>query len=1760
MNFIIEKYLSNFVEIDTSQTKASIFSGIINLKNLKIKNEIFESINLPNFQVVHGYIGNMTIKLKMPRFYKYPINVKIEKVFIHVKQKNIDKILKEDVIKAMEEYKHKLLLNEEELRQKWEKVDNEESNIVQQILNDLQIEIKEVVIHYDDTISYKQVPFTLGIILNGIIIKSANKDFIPDEQLKENIQYKDINYKVFNIDKFSIFMDCFDNIGIFNSQYLSILTDKKLSCKNLFFNEDGINDYYSYCMKELNTYSKNKNSHQYILYKMELKVNISMNNNYLKNNLPHNKISINLPKLNIRFNLKQIKTIFKVMAYYNLNNLYENGIAKEYYMNKLNVKEKKLYIEKYVNYYQEKYYKKNDYLEYPKELSEVENSISFEDIQEMRLIAYKKLDYLNVIIQKEEELKKEEEKWVRKDMEKINKLKEELAKLEKQKQKLKNVKDKNKDNFRDNVKEKYEELNERLNDANSSMNFSINEIRFIIYENTKKNIRDKLWEYNDILIKLVFTSFDIEGTIFQSSLKLLMSLDNVIITQEKTKNPNMQKLFFGDLENRGKVLHIEFEHNPKLENSDYKFIMKGEKKIHILYDLHIFNYIMEKTMNILNTKINFEEIKEYAKQDSVKDYIKSGYVDSFLENFQHFNIDLHIELSYPILLLPLDSFSLDNNKCILLRLGKLEIISDLPPRQEKDKNYKEIKDEKLMYDVYKINFLGTKLSTLTDCTPVNNCIEYEEFETKIVRDFNLTILFKKLIEIKNPFLDDIVCELSVTKVEMEMDEFQILFIIDYIGNFFKNSKTLFEESEIDKFLGIGEEEKDEEKMIQDFAMRYSMKLVKNTKRKKLDNDDIDEISEKISSELSSQGSKRSIQTQDNIDINNSGIKENHMIEKNKEIEEEDEENLENKIIDKPEINTSKKEKIIDDENNSLDKNDSDKEIKNDNNNENEEKETKKKDSFIRINEIKETKRTMRIQFKMNEMSLTIKKIHQDLKRENFLILVQNDFEIEYLMMDNNDMLTMLRMNNIYLFDKDIDEKKNSVLIEQFQCLINSSQNENNNKISFIDMTSLYRKIDSATEIDTIFDMNDLNIIISFDSILRIYQFMMYYYDKYNEMVYEINHPKELIDLQKIDTIYLPSNTSNNLLKRYSDKKMTEIINSNLNNNIKLVRRKKNKNRNRVSINAINFIDKNKKYNKKSNYKKEKIDSKITIVYNMRNTIFKIPLNPKKSDTPIFSFSFNLIYNQIMRNLYINILRLPQNLLIETIYEIRDSKMNLLISKVYLDIVFTNKEPSQFIFENEKVISNFRMTYFSSSFLYINQKQSMTITDLALEPLFCKFGVKEMGALLDFYNKVLSFWFDYNNIKYIPYMKPEYIVNGIVVVKPKKRRTFRECVLKIMIAISIRKGLKIQLRLIRAKYKKENKTKEDNIFDFNSHYEMNIKFGKIIMTFYDNVSAEKRLLLNFNILQFYMKSISNTIIKDKNNASNMIYEMVAGEDLPIEKYNIDTLAYYMLINFGFEINYFNLILNEFEPLMEKINMNYLAMQTCSFSKYKQFLNINDIINFNISSNAIKVVNLFLLRYYQKEEKKENNKVRKISSLTSRRLSSTIKIDPKNIESSKEISLLLINYTELNIEIIFDFNIKKKYPLKAGETLTFYKKDLFLEKNQNNYSSKLNAVFIGKTVIKAINYGRNNTRQYKLKVSYKNKEYDLYVSVKVNTSGIIKQVHFCPSISIYNDTNYKEIEIFIKNTKIKKIIYLFLKMKNYLYLYLGLFASLHYQMFI
>ncbi len=121
-----------------------------------------------------------------------------------------------------------------------------------------------------------------------------------------------------------------------------------------------------------------------------------------------------------------------------------------------------------------------------------------------------------------------------------------------------------------------------------------------------------------------------------------------------------------------------------------------------------------------------------------------------------------------------------------------------------------------MYDKYIVDLIGTKLSTITDCTAVNKCEDYSSFEIIIIKDFNLHVICKKLIENKKPHFDNLIWELRVSALKMKLDEFQILFLIDFLRNFMKDNKMIFKEKEIDKLLGLDDEIINEEGVIPEF--------------------------------------------------------------------------------------------------------------------------------------------------------------------------------------------------------------------------------------------------------------------------------------------------------------------------------------------------------------------------------------------------------------------------------------------------------------------------------------------------------------------------------------------------------------------------------------------------------------------------------------------------------------------------------------------------------------------------------------------------------------------------------------------------------------------------------------------------------------------------------------------------------------------------------------------------------------------------------
>ena len=346
LNFIVENYLSNFIEIDPSQTKASLWSGEVQMSNVKIKKELFQTMNIPFLEVVHGYIGSIKIKMQMPMFHKYPIDVFIEKVFFHARQKDINEINQEEEIKNMEAYKLSTLQNQEILKSQ---------------------------------LAYKKIPYSLGLILKELSLLSTKSDFKKLENPDEVIKYEEINYKNICMEHLSLFWDCFDS-------------EKELEFNNLIENSyyNVINsqlkeylgpqlDFYVYCLSEINVHSNNDKVHQYILHNIDMKLNATINDNINKNLKPEYIGDLDFPFVVIDISLKQIETILKVLSYMNLSSLYHEGLAKEFYKKELSEDDKKLYIQQYVVYFHKKYEEQIN-IEFPEKLKKIEEGISLYQI------------------------------------------------------------------------------------------------------------------------------------------------------------------------------------------------------------------------------------------------------------------------------------------------------------------------------------------------------------------------------------------------------------------------------------------------------------------------------------------------------------------------------------------------------------------------------------------------------------------------------------------------------------------------------------------------------------------------------------------------------------------------------------------------------------------------------------------------------------------------------------------------------------------------------------------------------------------------------------------------------------------------------------------------------------------------------------------------------------------------------------------------------------------------------------------------------------------------------------------------------------------------------------------------------------------------------------------------------------------------------------------------------------------------------------
>jgi RNase P/RNase MRP subunit POP5 len=83
LNFLIQ-HLGNFVDgLSKENLRLGIFSGNLELRNLTLKADVFDSLNLP-IRLVYGVIKSINIKIPWTNLGKSPVVVNISNVLLHL--------------------------------------------------------------------------------------------------------------------------------------------------------------------------------------------------------------------------------------------------------------------------------------------------------------------------------------------------------------------------------------------------------------------------------------------------------------------------------------------------------------------------------------------------------------------------------------------------------------------------------------------------------------------------------------------------------------------------------------------------------------------------------------------------------------------------------------------------------------------------------------------------------------------------------------------------------------------------------------------------------------------------------------------------------------------------------------------------------------------------------------------------------------------------------------------------------------------------------------------------------------------------------------------------------------------------------------------------------------------------------------------------------------------------------------------------------------------------------------------------------------------------------------------------------------------------------------------------------------------------------------------------------------------------------------------------------------------------------------------
>ncbi|XP_014674952.1 PREDICTED: vacuolar protein sorting-associated protein 13A-like [Priapulus caudatus] len=170
---LLNKYLGKYIQdLDSENLNVGIFSGDVELYDLRLKPEALAELNLP-IEVKAGFVGKLTLTIPWTQLYTAPVIVAVEELFV-LAGPTTDREYDEAKEKQLARAHKRVILDRLEVLPTEERDPTFLEKLAATVINNLQIFIRNIHIRYEDTVTERKSPLAVGITLHNLSAETTN--------------------------------------------------------------------------------------------------------------------------------------------------------------------------------------------------------------------------------------------------------------------------------------------------------------------------------------------------------------------------------------------------------------------------------------------------------------------------------------------------------------------------------------------------------------------------------------------------------------------------------------------------------------------------------------------------------------------------------------------------------------------------------------------------------------------------------------------------------------------------------------------------------------------------------------------------------------------------------------------------------------------------------------------------------------------------------------------------------------------------------------------------------------------------------------------------------------------------------------------------------------------------------------------------------------------------------------------------------------------------------------------------------------------------------------------------------------------------------------------------------------------------------------------------------------------------------------------------------------------------------------------------